>query len=107
MGESVSDSEALGSRGGRPDRDGRRTSGNGWSLCSDPFTARDIGHRTSGACIFPKPGKREKRPLGVPCVNDRALQHPAFEDFAVSALGALCGGGAVLLLRHSRWLARR
>ena len=23
---------------------------------------------------IPKPGKREKRPLGVPCVNDRALQ---------------------------------
>jgi VanZ family protein len=34
-------------------------------------------------------------------------RHPAFEDFAVSALGALCGGGAVLLLRRSRWLARR
>src|SRR5215471_2719500 len=29
----------------------RRHSGNGWSLCSDPFTAGDIGHRTSGACI--------------------------------------------------------
>src|SRR5712671_750246 len=29
----------------------RRPSGNGWSLYSDPFTARDIGHRTSGACI--------------------------------------------------------
>src|SRR6516165_10611623 len=29
----------------------RRPSGNGWSLCSDPFTARDIGHRTSRACI--------------------------------------------------------
>ena len=23
---------------------------------------------------IPKPGKQEKRPLGVPCVNDRALQ---------------------------------
>jgi len=23
---------------------------------------------------IPKPGKREKRPLGVPCVNDRALR---------------------------------
>ena len=23
---------------------------------------------------IPKPGKRQKRPLGVPCVNDRALQ---------------------------------
>jgi len=26
------------------------------------------------ARVYPKPGKREKRPLGVPCVNDRALQ---------------------------------
>src|SRR5258708_9611930 len=26
---------------------------------------------------IPKPGKREKRPLGVPCVNDRALQRSA------------------------------
>lgn len=23
---------------------------------------------------IPKPGKKEKRPLGVPCINDRALQ---------------------------------
>jgi len=23
---------------------------------------------------IPKPGKKEKRPLGVPCVSDRALQ---------------------------------
>jgi VanZ family protein len=34
-------------------------------------------------------------------------RHPALEDFAVSALGALCGGGAVLLLWRSRWFARR
>jgi hypothetical protein len=26
---------------------------------------------------IPKPGKQEKRPLGVPCVNDRALQRSA------------------------------
>src|SRR5882762_583325 len=24
--------------------------------------------------FIPKPGKREKRPLGIPCVTDRALQ---------------------------------
>jgi VanZ family protein len=33
-------------------------------------------------------------------------RHPALEDFAVSALGALCGGAAALLLRRSRWFAR-
>ena len=34
------------------------------------------GHRALDIrCVYiPKPGKREKRPLGVPCVNDRALQ---------------------------------
>lgn len=26
---------------------------------------------------IPKPGKQEKRPLGVPCVADRALQRSA------------------------------
>ena len=31
--------------------------------------APDIRH-----VYIQKPGKREKRPLGVPCVNDRALQ---------------------------------
>ena len=25
-------------------------------------------------CWIPKPGKQEKRPLGIPCVGDRALQ---------------------------------
>jgi VanZ family protein len=34
-------------------------------------------------------------------------RHPAFEDFAASALGALCGGGAVLLLWRSRWFPLR
>ena len=24
--------------------------------------------------FIPKPGKKEKRPLGIPCVTDRALQ---------------------------------
>ena len=28
---------------------------------------------------IPKPGKQEKRPLGVPCVSDRALQRSAAE----------------------------
>ncbi len=25
-------------------------------------------------CWIPKPGKQEKRPIGIPCVGDRALQ---------------------------------
>ncbi len=29
---------------------------------------------TMRRCWIPKPGKKEKRPLGVPCVGDRALQ---------------------------------
>ena len=33
---------------------------------------------------IPKPGKREKRPLGVPCVTDRALQRSVAE--AMSAI---------------------
>jgi len=28
---------------------------------------------------IPKPGKQEKRPLGIPCVSDRALQRSTAE----------------------------
>ncbi len=31
---------------------------------------------------IPKPGKREKRPLGVPCVSDRALQRSTAQVLA-------------------------
>ena len=51
----------------------------GSSRCSDPCTARDIGRRRSGVSIFRKPGKQEKRPIGVPCVSDRALQRSVAE----------------------------
>jgi len=43
---------------------------------------------------IPKPGKREKRPLGVPCVNDRALQRSTAQVF----VGHLRGGFFALLI---------
>src|SRR5689334_1354534 len=50
---------------------------------------------------IPKPGKREKRPLGVPCVNDRALQRSAAQvlsaiyeaDFLPCSFGDDAGDG--------------
>ena len=51
---------------------------------------------------IPKPGKQEKRPLGVPCVKDRALQRSAAEvlsaiyeeDFLPCSFGGRPGLGA-------------
>ncbi len=51
---------------------------------------------------IPKPGKQEKRPLGVPCVNDRALQRSVAEvlsaiyeqDFLSCSFGGRTGLGA-------------
>lgn len=51
---------------------------------------------------IPKPGKQEKRPLGVPCVSDRALQRSVSEvlsaiyeqDFLPCSFGGRPGRGA-------------
>lgn len=51
---------------------------------------------------IPKPGKQEKRPLGVPCVSDRALQRSTSEvlsaiyeqDFLSCSFGGRPGRGA-------------
>ncbi len=51
---------------------------------------------------IPTPGKQEKRPLGVPCVSDRALQRSAAEvlsaiyeqDFLPCSFGGRPGRGA-------------
>jgi len=51
---------------------------------------------------IPKPGKQEKRPLGVPCVTDRALQRSAAQvlsaiyeqDFLPCSFGGRPGRGA-------------
>lgn len=51
---------------------------------------------------IPKPGKREPRPLGVPCVGDRVLQRSVAEvlsaiyeqDFLPCSFGARTGVGA-------------
>src|SRR6202165_2638149 len=51
---------------------------------------------------IPKPGKQEKRPLGVPCVADRALQRSAAQvlsaiyeqDFLPCSFGGRPGRGA-------------
>ena len=51
---------------------------------------------------IPKPGKQEKRPLGVPCVTDRALQRSASQvlsaiyeqDFLSCSFGGRPGRGA-------------
>ena len=51
---------------------------------------------------IPKPGKQEKRPLGVPCVSDRALQRSTAQvlsaiyeqDFLPCSFGGRPGIGA-------------
>ena len=51
---------------------------------------------------IPKPGKREKRPLGIPCVGDRVLQRSVAEvlsaiyeqDFLPCSFGGRAGVGA-------------
>jgi RNA-directed DNA polymerase len=51
---------------------------------------------------IPKPGKQEKRPLGVPCVTDRALQRSTAQvlsaiyeqDFLPCSFGGRPGLGA-------------
>ena len=51
---------------------------------------------------IPKPGKKEKRPLGVPCVTDRAVQRSVAQvlsaiyeqDFESSSFGGRPGLGA-------------
>lgn len=51
---------------------------------------------------IPKPGKKEKRPLGVPCINDRALQRSVADvlnaiyeqDFLPCSMGGRPGIGA-------------
>ena len=54
------DSKTLGPWGRWPDRDGGKGAlGNGWTTCSNPFTARDIEHRTSDAYISQNPASRK------------------------------------------------
>jgi Retron-type reverse transcriptase len=55
---------------------------------------------------IPKPGKTEKRPLGIPCVADRALQRSVYQvlsaiyeqDFLPCSLG-----GDRTLVRTTHW----
>jgi hypothetical protein len=55
--------------------------------------------------FIPKPGKKEKRPLGIPCVTDRALQRSVAavlsaiyeQDFLPCSFGGRPGLGAHLL----------
>ena len=49
------------------------------SRCSSPFTVWGTARRLSRRVYIPKPGKQEKRPLGVPTVSDRALQRSTAE----------------------------
>ena len=58
----------------------RRRAFEGWiGRCSSPSTARDIKAPDIRRVYIPKPGKQEKRPLGVPTVSDRALQRSTAE----------------------------
>jgi RNA-directed DNA polymerase len=64
--------------------------------------------RTIRRCWIPKPGSREKRPLGIPTVRDRAVQaalrdviEPIFErDFAEQSYGFRPGRGCKDALRR-------
>jgi RNA-directed DNA polymerase len=51
---------------------------------------------------IPKPGKTEKRPLGIPCVADRALQRESVS----SPICHLRAGFSTLLLGGDRTLVR-
>ena len=70
--------------------------------CFNPSTARDIERRTSDRVYIPKPGKQEKRPLGVPTISDRALQRSTAQvlsaiyeqDFLPCSFGGRPGRGA-------------
>ena len=70
--------------------------------CFNLYTVRDIRRRIFGRVHIPKPGKQEKRPLGVPCVADRALQRSAAQvlsaiyeqDFLPRSFGGRPGRGA-------------
>ena len=74
----------------------------GLKPCFNRCTARDIQRRTFRRVYIPKPGKQEKRPLGVPCVADRALQRSAAQvlsaiyeqDFLPCSFGGRPGRGA-------------
>jgi RNA-directed DNA polymerase len=50
---------------------------------------------------IPKPGKQEKRPLGVPCVADRALQRSAAQ-----VLSAIYEQILTVLIWRSAWTGR-
>ena len=76
----AADSEALGRRGGWPDGGGGEGELRGWiepmlqSVHRQGYQAPDMRR-----VYIPKPGKTEKRPLGVPTVSDRALQRSTAE----------------------------
>src|ERR1039457_4396058 len=65
---------------------------------------RDRGYRPPPILrvFIPKPGKKEKRPLGIPCVTDRALQRSGAgvlaaiyeHDFLPCSFGGRPGIGA-------------
>jgi RNA-directed DNA polymerase len=67
-------------------------------------TIHDRGYRPTPILrvFIPKPGKREKRPLGIPCVTDRALQRSVAavlsaiyeQDFLPCSFGGRPGRGA-------------
>src|SRR6185295_20399774 len=80
----------------------RRASRTGSGPCSDPFTGKDTRRRNIRRVYIPKPGKTEKRPLGVPTVSDRALQRSTAQvlsaiyeqDFSPCSFGGRPGLGA-------------
>jgi len=101
MEESVSDSETLGSGSGRPDRD--RSEGELQGVGGAHASVRSPqGIPCAGYPARVHPETQEKRPLGVPCVSDRALQRSAAQvlsaiyeaDFLPCSFGGRPGRGA-------------
>jgi hypothetical protein len=55
---------------------------------------------------IPKPGKRERRPLGVPCVDDRVLQRSVADVLSPSTSRIFCRAPSVVAQawgRIMRW----
>src|ERR1700748_347910 len=97
MDESVSDSEALGSRGGRPDRDGRQGDLRGMGgACTPIRSPPGISGTEHPARVYPEAWQAGKAPVGRPLrqrpgapAQHRLLEHP---DHPKRCLGAMRTG---------------
>ena len=102
-------------RGGWPDGDRRRRRASRDGLSAMLQSVHRKGYRAPDIrrVYIPKPGKQEKRPLGVPTVSDRALQRSTAQvlsaiyeqDFLPCSFGGRPGLGPITHWRPSMRLS--